>query len=349
MPTPSDYRDPTTWRSQTASGWPFRYLDTKGNFGGESAGNYIRDNANVDLDFLVPVDALGGFLLDIFPPPQQYGDLELEQYSELPGFSALKAMNATFGGHIEGVPSDPFSADPLAPAGTYQRIIKVTVHYKTHPTPDPNDLHSFLEISYNTSGQYLNIGNTSGYWDPVNSDGAQFLNPEFVPDPAIGQTKIKDPALPVIKPVPMREWTIVWPRVDYTYFKDTLKPKLDTLYGLVNDTPFKATYDSPKETMLYLGEQYTEHWTWRGILPPAATGTNRKTIKLSMRFLQKRIPYVEDPAVVPNVIVYANHNMFWRKEKGWTRVFIGTGAGKFRYPFELGDFNKLFSITPSAP
>lgn len=307
----SDPRDDSTWRLSTVGGIPYRFLGFEGELGvtdGTATGSYLVKSSN----FLAFVSEALPNLVDIG------GNLILDGGFVVAGFPQLRAHSLRYAGFIEGKPIDLFNFDPNAATGTYGDLVKVDIEFKT-TKQDENDPFSFLEISSTGSGEFLNTTGP-GNVEPGPNDPSSDANGQPIP------RDLKNPAAaPIVVTVPEVEWTIKWPRMPFTVFKNRIIERLRESLGKVNTDTFAPLFDAPPETLFFEGWSYTESYSWRAFgnvrpLPGqqllAAVGpgqTINNPITLEMKFKEKNI---NDNGTI------VGHNHSWVPGKGWRRTWL---------------------------
>lgn len=140
-----------TWRLSTIGGIKYKLVEHSGAFG--------RDEATATERYLIRADDLYAFAVESMPPPfVLLNTIFYPPARPLPGLPALRTTRVSWKGFPEGKPIDPFGADPVPPAGTYEPNVEVTIEYSTGdlPEPDENDPGTFLEISADAGMEFLN-------------------------------------------------------------------------------------------------------------------------------------------------------------------------------------------------
>ena len=317
--------DPSLWRLRTSGGIPYKMVEMDGSFSEEEG--------NVNWKAYIAAYQLPAFLAELFPPPLVIGNKPIPRVAQMPGAPGLHAKTISFRTQTEGLPIDPFLADPSAASGTYNQVIEVTVGFGTgYKKPDEEDPRLFLEISSNASGEFYHTTCPGAKWRPQRNtavqpdapeDGeAEPENPvddEEVADPDTGDTEgkgeevedddepNKDPTAPVIITVPQTEWSVKWTQIPYELFTTVIIHRLRLLLGRVNSTPFELLFNAYPETILFEGFNYQTKYSWRD------DNVETPPVQLEMKFLEKRVFW-------KGYIV--GHNHFWRPGKGWQRLLV---------------------------
>ncbi len=325
--------DPSQWRLHSLnSNVPIKYLGLSGEFD--------TNQGSLEFKCLVYSAHLMDFLIVTFPPSIQVGNLSIPQSSGLPGLPGMTATKVTFKGFDDGKPVDPFGFDPNASSNTYNKLLEVTVHYGLNKIqqPDPNDPKSFLEVNGSATGEFIHSTCPKGKWrkdtrnanDPPDATPpAGNNNPLGAPVQGTGGTgsdPVADPSVEITIIVPKIEWTVKWKSVPYNYFRDVLKYRLDWCQGKVNSGPLPFLYVGEPETLLFMGYNHTEEYSWRD------GSINIPPLNIEMKFVQKRLIW--------NGLVIG-HNHYWTPSKGWQYLLID-GASQPTY--QSRDFSVMFRV-----
>lgn len=331
---------PELWRLTSPGGGavPIKFLGLEGEF--------ELENGSVTFRCLIPSNRLVEFLVETFPPPLIVGEIAVPQSATLPGLPGLVAKKVKFKNQDDSRPVDPFGFDPYAPPGTYHPVIEVTMEFgpRSNPDPDPTDPRTFLEISANNTGEFIQSTSPKARWrtetpNPSNLPDDEDPGSEVPPDtktetqdpskepPVAGATESqKDPTVPMMVLVPHTEWTVKWNQVPYFYFYNNLVRRLRWCMGRVNSDSMPLLFGAVPETILFMGYNYTETYTWRDgdiSTPP---------INVEMKFIEKRVVWND------RII---GHNHFWRPGKGWERLLIdGTNP-----VYALRDHNVIWDVS----
>lgn len=337
MSTTGDYRDPTTWRLSTGTGIPYKLLEVSGDFEAE--------NASAREKYLMPANRLLDFAAECFPLPYfAFGTIFYPSRRRLPGLSPLVTTKVSWKAHVDGKPIDPFSTDSSAPDGTYGEVAEVDISYEVMPENDqerdPDDPFTFLEISGSASGEFLH-GPVRGnaLWVPWADESSLSSSSNQSSDLATGVSskssswlhgsdrEVREIDVPNTITQPTIEWSCRWPQIPFAWFNGTLLPRLRNKMGKVNDDVW-VLFDSPAETVMFLGFTFREQFTWR----TGYTGT--PPIELELKFLEKNFETPEG--------VQVTHNHMYRPGYGWRRMEIDGDP-----LYELTDMDEIFkSSTP---
>ena len=309
---------PSTWRLSTSGGIPYRFVGMSGDFSDE--------NGNVKWRALISSSHLSLFLAELFPPPLIIGNRSIPQAASMPGFPALKAKKISFKSQDDGLPIDPFGADLTANPGTYHGIIEVDVEFGVTFKQDVADPNTFLEISANASGEYINVGGPRMQWVPQynsnkgdpgdtvpenTADDSQVANPDTGAPAGTTQDKTaepnKVPGPPVLVRIATTEWTVKWTQIPYDVFNAIIIHRLRVLMGRVNSAPYLVLFGAPAETLLFSGYSYTQQYSWR------EDNLETPPVKLEMKFIEKRVLWKG---------VVMGHNHHWRPGYGWQRLLV---------------------------
>ena len=292
------------WRIKTTNGnIPLKVVDRSGVFGEEQS--------SATETYIIRATDLRALVLVLFPLPIiQGGTVVYPRRAEMPGVPALTAKSIAWKGHVEGLPSDPFGSDPLAPADTYQNDLEVTVTYSTSAANDaeanPADPKTWLEITANGAGNFLAAGTDgSATWgggtDPVIERGI----PSTITEPLV-------------------EWSVRWSQIPYEFWNTTLLNRLRDALGKVNGSAMSLFHDAPADTILLTAWTMKQQFTWRDGL------TGQAPIQLEMRFLEKNFVHTSGQVT---------HQHFWRPGKGFqTLEFDGVQPA-----FAQDDLDKIFT------
>jgi len=339
------YEDPTTWRLQTPGGIPYRLVERSGDFGWQQT--------TCTESVLIEATSLRAFVREVFPLPTFLNGLPRWQALAMQGSLPLLARNIHFSNHVPGIPIDPFGADsdPELPEGTYHPILRVDITYDdatdspgtgSGGDADDNDPTTFLQISCQAAGEYLRRQNLNSRWY---NDATGIVRPNT------------DVDLPAAKLIPMTEWTITWPWLNYNFFKTVMVPRLRAANGKVNSTTYELLFDAPAETVQMVGWDYDEEHQilFSGEEELEAGQYIQNPVRLSVKMLEKNggllassylpVDVALDPEAPINhtqEAMYIGHNHFWRPEEGvWRRLLINEDNESVH---ELYDFNSLFAI-----
>lgn len=326
------YEDPTTWRGRTSGGIPYRLLTCRGDV------EYAKAVATEE--YLVEASNLMAFIFESFPPPRLFNGIPIYAPRAMPGMSRLVTRKVTWEPWMDGLPIDPFSADPLASSLTYHPVIKVTISYdndRKEENQDPSRPETFLEISSDTACSVLNVSAKTATWkrsEVTDEDDGGTASP--FPDDSATSQQNTDPTqtIPII--VPQTEWSLTWSRLDRAFFLSTLKPILDAAMGCVNDDDVDFLNAKP-ETLLFCGFSVRDQRYLFG--PDDAplfdwTDVSIDTVSVTMKLLSKEVHEEGSD-------VWRGHNHFWRDKTGkWERLEVNGEP-----PYKQFDFERIFQPT----
>lgn len=315
---PSIYEDPSTWRLQFPSGdgfdpIPARIVSREGTF--------ERDVITVKEVYLMRAAALLAFASDTFPPPyEQDGKIVQPSPRHVPGpwLKNVVASKITWEGHVPGVPVDPFVADESADSGTYQDFVSVTVEYTTDRDDD-----EFMTITANASGEVIFLPVPKAEWEQTPGGDTEQSR-----QPGIGHNKL----------VPMTQWTVRFPNMPYTYYRDTYINTVRDLLGKINSVHMPELFDAAPETILFIGHELIQDFVWRSNHP--------KMARITLKFLEKRI--FDSDATWQEQYYSDNpkgHNYFWNPDTGKYQKLLFLPDSQ--PAFELDDLRTLFVFEDS--
>lgn len=320
--------NPSEWRLSTVGGIPYKQL--------EMSGEFAMEGGSVSRSVLIPSNNLFAFLVELFPPPEQIGNVIIQRVTTLEGFPSIGVERVRFRQHDSGVPIDPFGFDPNAPAGTYYPAVRCDIEYGPlkQNDGDENDPTTFLEISANATGEFLHTNAPRAKWQPETNpdseDGVADPDTDETDEGAENPTKEdveenRDPNIPITITVPTTEWNVRWSQIPYEFFRDVLIHRLRYILGRVNSNVVPYLFNASPETLLFAGYSYSQQVTWR------EGNTNTPPAKVEMKFVEKRV-------VWNGVII--GHNHYWRPGVGWQRLlFDGSNP-----THQLHSFTKLFQV-----
>lgn len=332
----SSTSDPSTWRLRTPLGIPYKVVQTTGDF--QSI------NAGVSWTVLIESNQLVPFLVEAFPPPIQVGNVVVPQTRSLPGIPGLQVTNIRFKSHDENVPINPFGGDLAPPSGTYYPILELEIDFGPRETkePRPEDPFTFLEISGNTTGEFIHTTSPGAKWQKKKNDDLPDEDADSEPgtyttaetaellangvNPRLEDKKPnKDPTVPIVIVVPQTEWTVTWTYVPYEYFGAVLIHRLRIMLGRVNSAVFPLLFGALPETLLFMGYTYKQTTSWRD------GGVSTPPVQVEMKFVEKRV-------IWKGCVI--GHNDVWRPGSGWERLLYDGDNPLYR----SWDFNFLFQI-----
>lgn len=318
--------DKSQWRLSTTGGIKYKFLGMNGSFS--------FDTGSVMWRALIASGDLVDFLEEIFPPPTPVGNMLLPiTGAKLPGLPTMVATNVDFKAHETGLPIDPFGADSSAASRTYGPAIEVAVTFKPFPQndSDPNDPFTFLEISANATGEFINSHMPNSKWD--HKEGTETVDEdtgEVTEDVSDQETvENRSPTVPVIVRVPQTEWTLRWPQIQFDFFHDVMIHRLRILMGRVNSNTIPVLFNAYPETCLFVGYTLKQDYTWRQSGQKYQIG--RPPVTVEMKIREKR--------VVWNGSI-RGHNDVWRPGFGWETLLIDGENKTYR---EI-DYGLLFKV-----
>lgn len=299
----SDYRDPTTWRQKTVGNIPYRTVSHEGTM--------TFEKVDATEEYLVAASDLQAFIRELFPLPVIKNGIPLYQYRPMPGSLRITASSVSWKSHDQGLPVDPWGADPNAPNGTYYPVCLVTVRYDDEVTkpdgneenPDENDPKTFLEISANSAGDFIHSPIPNSSWEQTTGTS----------EPTSNTT----PNAPVQLIVPETEWTLNWPRVSNQFFEDILITRLRDAMGKVNSDIYPLLYNAAAETLLFVGWTMSEERQFLFNDETNQVQFLRPPLKVSVKMLEKQVEYI-----VGSTTHIAGHNHVWRPGYGWRRLLF---------------------------
>jgi len=303
----SRYEDPSTWRLSTPSGVKYRWVSSSGSFEAESA--------SAEGEYLIRATDLAAFVVEGFPAPRIFGNIVY--YPSGPVFpgTVLYVKNISWESHVPGLPVDPFAQDTGAQSGTYHPILRVKVSYgaqkEQKKNTDPNDPKTFMRITGRAAGEYIHAEQPKAKWTTARANQQNGVKE---------QARARD--VPALIITPETEWTITWERIPRSVFDTKLIDKMRDKIGLLNSTAIPLLHGAPKETIMFVGYDFEEQFTWRTLSQPP--------VKLDLKFLEKRVTDADGHQ--------RGHNAFYRPGKGWQRLLID-GENP---PFSTTDMNDIW-------
>lgn len=315
------YENSSLWRLRFPSsaaiggidgGIPYKILS--------QTGTAERGQSSITETYIIDAGYLSLFLNTLFPAPEVVAGTSIINNAQIPGqvtsfLGDPRAVNCRWRPHMPGLPVDTLASDVFAPSDTYGLYIEVEVEYRSIEEQDPDRPRTFLDVRGNASGEYLLIMPNKAALDAPS-------NPN------------RDPQIPASKIVPGMDWTLTWEMITEYYYENTLLPKMREAIGKVNDSDFSVLYDSPAETVLFMGWSFEQLDHLQRANVPGWMGPPRKDryLQVTFNFLEKRVE--EDDTVY-------GHNHIWDQKSGlWTKLLVDGSANKFLY--ESYDMNLLF-------
>lgn len=316
---------------------PIKYLGIEGNF--------EMENGSITFRCLIPSVDLVTFLVETFPPPIFDGSISIPQSISLPGLPGLVAKKVSFKNQDDSLPVDPFLFDTSAPSGTYHPVLEINMEFgpRVNTQPQSTDPKTFLEISANTSGEFIHSPAPKAKWqkekeNPTNlkddKDPGSVTPPTTKTEtddpaknpPAKGKKEAQvHPTLPMLILVPHTEWTVTWKQIPYFYFYNVLIRRMRWCLGKVNQITMPLLFNALPETILFTGFNYKQTYTWRD------GEINTPPIDIEMKFIEKRMVWSG---------VIRGHNHFWRPGVGWERLLIdGTNP-----VYQSRDMNTIWNV-----
>jgi len=334
----SQFEDYNSWRLVTNGGVRYRFLG--------STGSFNQEGGEIEWKAIIRSQDLYEVLVELFPPPIMVGGVSYPNAGTMPGYPAMVAKKVSYDNHVEGLPTDPYGYDTTAPMGTYSEFIVITISFGPHvaKASNPADPRSFLEVSCQASGEFLfvpstntqiqNEESTTGTEDEEPGEGAIDGNTGLPtgdrtnPPGEEGEKRpVRNPVLPASMMVPALKWSVKWKQIPADHFRSVVIHRLRLMLGRVNSAPCGFLYDAPPETLLFLGFNHTESYSWRlGNLesPP---------IDVDLQILEKRVIHRG---------VICGHNHVFEPGNGWVRQWIGANWDESMY--RSIDMNFLFQV-----
>lgn len=332
MSNSSDY---SNWRLISNGGIKYRFLGLTGSFD-LNAGDVLWKGMVRAEDFMA-------FALELFPPVHLVGNLAYQSAGTLPGWPNMIAKKLTFKSMDGegGLPCDALSTDPSAPVGTYHGFIEVEVSFGSGNAkdPDPADPRTFLEITSQTSGEFIYAppGATKLEEETSSLGDADEVPGDANVDPDTGRylgtktpgTRLpnRNPILPTVIRVPTTDWNIRWKGIPSDYYRNVAVYRLRYLNGRVNSANCAFLYNAPPETLLFTGFEHSEMFTWNG------SYLDNPPLNLDIKITEKYVPWKG---------VICGHNHVWDPGIGWKRAWIGVNGDEPLYRSAVFDF--LFKI-----
>jgi hypothetical protein len=316
--------DVSEWRLSTSAGIPYKLVVSEGEFSYE--------DATITEEYIIRSVDLLAFVTNAFPEPVEFmGTLRYAQQPVIRGLGTLTPRKVRYKGLTEGKPIDPFAGDPLANIRTYEPFLTVIVDYG--PTPpndqeqDPNNPRTFLDISTNASGVFLNS---------PQEGKAEWELPSWVDECVKDEdgniesgecTDVETPNIPKTVTETEVEWSIKWPAIPYTFWDGKLMSRLRDKLGKVNEGAMATLHNAVAETVLFMSYSASVQYTWR------QGRTGMSPINLEMNFLEKSFTAKEGANEVQ-----VTHQHFWRPNFGWRKLKING-----EYSYQTTDLDAIWS------
>ncbi len=298
------------WRLKTPGGIPFKYVSMEG------SASY--EQSVVDVVILVETSRYMDLLLELYPISVNFGTSQIPSVGlQLAGVPGLLTKDVTFRSHDDGLPIDPFDFDSMADQQTYHPIIEVTVTYEANYTaPDPNDPTTYLEVTGASATSVFTVsGSGKMRWQLDN--GATEDN--------------SDPSVPGVIIDTRKEWSFKWPRLNYLYFWNVLKPALDFHEGKVNSTAFRMMTNAPPETILLASYNYSQSFDWLSTFFAGVVTSQPSAVTVEIKVIEKNARWKGE---------VRGHNHFYRPGEGWQRLLVdGVNPA-----YESSDLNLIFGV-----
>ena len=296
-------------------------------------GSFGREDASWNMEICIRSWSLRAFVNECFPAPFRMGAFVVYPRRFYPaGLPTLECKTVSVEEFTSGKPIDPFGAGlslytPEEYDATYEPYLRLTLAFGPSPSndqePDSDNPFTWLEISANESAEFMAkdvIQEKVLWWDKdLNNEGADD----------------NDPILSRIITTRETEWTCRWPQIPFDFFQDVLVDRMRAVMGKVNNAAMKLFGDAPAETILFLGYQKSNEYTWR----EGRSGTS--PVQATLRFVEKNFMGEQkkigsDPAVWQEVQV--THNHIWREGHDWQRPSMD-----YRFIYLSGDLNSIFT------
>jgi len=317
-------QDPAEWKLTSPGGVRHKLIRQWGSFG--------REDASWNMEICIQSWDLTAFVNECFPAPFRMGAFVVYPRRFCPaGLPTLECKTVSVEEFTSGKPIDPFGAGvSLYTAeeynATYEPYLRLSLTFGPSPSndqePDSDNPFTWLEISASESAEFMakDVNHDVLWWD---KDG---MNEE--PDE-------NDPSISKIITSRETEWTCKWPQIPFDFFQDVLMDRMRAVMGRVNDAPMELFSNAPVDTILFLGYQKNNEYTWR----EGRSGTS--PVQATLRFLEKNFmgrqkKIGSDPAVWQEVQV--THNHIWREGHGWQRLSVN-----WQVPYTAGNLNSIFT------
>lgn len=299
-------QDASQWRLTNGIGIPYKVVSREGEFSYEGA--------TATEEYIIQASDLLNMAIYGFPEPVVFGNtLRYPQQPVMPGLGTLVPKKVAWRSHDPSRPCDPFNSDPSAPIGTYCDYCNITVSYGVAPEndqeQDPNDPFTFLEVTANASGVFLNSPlNGQAEWEVPTGSTFSYTNVNGEPSATGESGEVMETNIPHTVTETQVEWSVKWPRIPYQFWNGTLMGRMRAKLGKVNDAAMPLLFNAPADTILFLGYQTSTSYTWR------AGRAGQGPVDLSMKFLEKNFKDKDD--------VQITHQHLWRPNYGWRKLKI---------------------------
>lgn len=316
----SGSEDYSSWRLQTNGGVRYRFLGSTGSFNSEGG--------EIDWKCIIRSKDLYEVLLELFPGPVILGGVTYPNTGTMPGFPSMCAKKISYRNHLDGLPVDPYEYDTTdAPLGTYSEYLELTIQFAPGTAKSANaDPLTFLEISGAADGEVIYVPPTDttltseegeGGTNDVPGEGDIDLNGLVNNNirPGAEARPSRTPILPTVLLVPTTKWTLKWKQIPADHFRNVLIHRLRFLMGRVNRETVPWLYNAAPETLLFLGFNHTESYSWR------LSNLESPPIDIEMQIIEKR--------VVWNGVV-CGHNHVFEPGKGWVRQKLENGDPMYK-------------------
>ena len=330
----SAFEDYDSWRLQTNGGVRYRFLG--------STGSFNQEEGEIEWKAIIRSVDLYEVLEELFPPPITVGGVSYPNAGTMPGFPSMVAKKLNYDSHVEGKPIDPYEYDSaVAPIGTYSEylVISITFGPFVAKASNPSDPRSFLEVSCSASGEFLFVPSTNtqvqseesaaGPDDEVPGEGAIEAGTGRVVSDPVPETKrpTRSPVMPASMLVPTLKWSVKWKQIPADHFRSTVIHRLRLMLGRVNNTDCGFLYNAPPETLLFIGFNHTESYSWR------LGNVESSPIDVDLQIIEKRVIHRG---------VICGHNHVFEPGNGWVRQWIGSTWSESMY--RGIDMNFLFQV-----
>lgn len=346
--TGSNFDDPSKWRLKTAlKQVPYKLLKTKYKLSQETG------TGSGFVELLVPANKLYKFLEDVLPSPKLYGNIFVTEFVYYPfGIDdpgtivsdakapILAILDADIESWDDERPNDAFGADPDAPCRTYNEVMKVTLNLGCPPNGkvDPDNPKTFLEISAEETGDFVHVPATALVQEDVKPTTTGFTL--GVPDGK--QTAVRDPNIPWGTLQPSVTWSLKWKNIPKRCWDQVIHPRMKQALGKLNKTPFKPLDDAPKGSLLFLGFEWEQVYSWYND-PKLTTDFQTSTAGdlndlLVLPLVTVHFKILEKIVINENESKIYGHQSFFIPDQNAYRWVSQNGKPTFQY----FDFNKFF-------